>query len=57
MAGWCARSSTPDFSKLSDNNPFNPFKSFKSLKPPPSFDVTQDRLSSPASRGRTKEGD
>jgi len=57
MAGWCARSSTPDFSKLSDNNPFNPFKSFKSLKPPPSFDVTQDRLSSPALRGRTKEGD
>jgi hypothetical protein len=36
---------------------FKSFKQFKSLQPPPSFDVAQDMLSSPASRGRMKEGD
>ena len=32
MAGWCARSSNRDFSKLSVNKMF---KSFKTFNPPP----------------------
>jgi hypothetical protein len=36
---------------------FKTFKVFKPFKPSPSFDEAQDRLSSPASRGRMKEGD
>jgi hypothetical protein len=40
-------------------NPFNRFAWFNRyapFKPPPSFGGTQDRLSSPATRGRMKEG-
>jgi hypothetical protein len=40
-------------------NPFNRFARFNRYapsKPPPSFDVAQDRLSSPASRGRIRRG-
>jgi hypothetical protein len=40
-------------------NPFNCFAQFNRyapFKPPPSFDDAQDMLSSPATRGRIKEG-
>jgi hypothetical protein len=35
---------------------FQPFNRCAPFKPLPSFDVAQDMLSSPASRGRMKEG-
>jgi hypothetical protein len=35
---------------------FKQFNRCARFEPPPSFDVTRDRLSSPAARGRIKEG-
>jgi hypothetical protein len=35
---------------------FKPFNRCAPFNPLPSFDVTQDRLSSPVTRGRMKEG-
>jgi hypothetical protein len=35
---------------------FKPFNRFAPFNPPPFLEVAQDRLSSPASRGRIEEG-